>query len=737
MAKNRNSNKKALEKFQKNLTEIKALELELTQLGRRLETPSAGQTARWIEVFDEFCSQMSVSRLLVRNTKEVLAVLCRQDDAESKKQAWQMLVDYAVAVARMLKLAESVEASISSTLASEKALMEKFSKEIIWQIECLKQAEHEFRQQVIGQNNFDLNTLFSSAQTVQVTYAKKHAGQNHVISNPLAIPAQLITREVNAVAVNKQAIVQQVISQQLNHATYITRFNLVANGQTIPAILGAAKTPSKQSIMFITGAGDHPFNGLDIAAEIAAKLGANYLAVNHVTGHATHFGQPISKIIAGVNYLINVKGMKLEDITLFGHSNGGRLALEVADYFKQTYGKAPSVVLNNTYNTLEEVSVNVAKKALTKRSAHKPAPSFGESPAEHAVSRFAVKQLNNAFKQHHSDYQAETIIQRLGPQQVASVYTGNVTQYNEQGQKLTKPRDEILGKGQQGRIHNKKAKRENPKHHEAVGRMSFKLSSGGRCRYKDLYQEGHGGHLVIKRYVSDGTMIHNKIDTDCLVYAARRLKEQQALAKGLHTSVENLQQRFVSLLNREGIIQQTCSFPIGLSLGPDDMLLLKETFAQLIVQPDLDLPTQQQLMALFQADGYVAELIANNESAMKRMIVGNGHSRQQHMGLEFLEQRLSKQHLESRTIQPDGLIDGIGSYLEPEQAERLYQQVRTYESKLQRAPIRMSQGLFETKQFESTHSVFAQKKQHKRQQALDINTEPQTAWQLIVGRLTR
>ena len=439
--------------------------------------------------------------------------------------------------------------------------------------------------------------------------------------------------------------------------------------------------------------------------------------------------------MAGVDYLIAVKGLKITDITLIGHSNGGRLALEAADYCKRVYGEAPKVVLNNTYNTLEDASVNLAKKTLAKKPSHKPMLSMEASPVEQAFSELATRELKKAFEKNGETYNAEEFIQRVGPERVASIYTGVKTQRNEFEQKWTKPRDQVLNKAQQGRVQKKKLK-QNLARHKAIAKMDFTLSSGEAYRYKDIYQQDASSYLVIKRYMaSDAGDIHNEVDTDCIVHTIRRLKEHQAVLAKHQTLVDDLQQRFNELLKNEEIGSRTRSFLIGLTLSNEELLLLKEVFAQLTIKSELNWPTQKQLMALFQADGYIAELITDNPATMKRMLQGDGHTEQLRTGLTFLEQKLSLVNLQQRLNHPDGRVDGIGSFLESEQVERIHQQIVKHQLNFKRSPMRASMGFFDTEQIKEqlVPSTVTKKSSHSRQQAVDMDGEVEFAKALSAG----
>lgn len=488
--------------------------------------------------------------------------------------------------------------------------------------------------------------------------------------------------------------------------------------------------------MFISGAGDHPFNNLQLIADIAAKLKVNYLTVDHVSQYATHFIKPVAKIIAGLDYLIAVKGMKITDITLIGHSNGGRLALEAADYCKRVYGEAPKVVLNNSYNTLEDASINLVKKVLAKKPSHKPMLSMEASPVEQAFSDLATRELKKAFEQNDETYNAEEFIQRVGPARVASIYTGVKTQRNEFEQKWTKPRDQVLNKAQQGRMRNKKVKQNYAEYHKAIGKMDFTLPSGDIYRYKDMPQQDHSGYLVIKRYMpTDAKDIHNEVDIDCIVHAVRRLTEQQAILAKHQTLADDLRQRFNELLKNQEIGSRTRSFLVGLTLSSEELLLLKEVFAQLTIKPELNWPTQKQLMALFQADGYIAELITGNPATMNRMLQGDGHTEQLHTGLSFLEQKLSLVNLQQRLSHPDGRVDGIGSFLESEQVERIQQQIVKHQHNFKRSPMRASMGFFDAEHSEEppVPAAPAKKSPHIRRPAIDLDEDTELAQAVSAG----
>lgn len=707
MAKKNNEIKQSkLSKFRANFRALNSKQDEISQICRGLIALSGQQLHPVVTGLDELLSEFSVTAMMVGNNKKDLVDFISSPSDLTQAEIWQTLNAYFIKADEILMLVERTCAIALANLAVQPMLHNTYKRECERFIENYREKVEEVSKQLGEQTNLDLKTLYTNVRTIRLPNTRKPMkakGEGH---NPVyAVTAKLINREINKVGVTEAQVAQHVLPHKLARPHEVSLFNINCNGLTIPAVFREASSPSDECIMFISGAGDHGLNSLDNSEAIAEKLGCNYLVVNHNDKNSTHFAIRLEKLIAGVEYLMVVKNLPLEKIKLIGHSNGGRLALEAADYLMHKYQVSPQVVLNNTYETLSEVSLNIAKDFLVTKS-HRTQPSLEENSFERVISRFAKNQLDNAFAQTATAYNAEEVIKRIGYENVANIYTGVATTYDKQGRKLTKNRDQVLGKGQLGRQHNQRAKQD-AAHHELI-RSSFELPSGDLAVYKDKFQAGQNSYLNVKLLMSENARdIHNEVNVDCIVHVIKQLSAQQAIDEN---ALPSLQLRLISLLKKEGIDPCTRSFATGLELNKEDLALVKQTLAELSRDSSLIYPTQGQLMNLFQADGEIGLWIASDAVLMQRLLTGDGSAAQQQLGLIFLGQKMSLGHLRLRHYEPDGQIDRAGSYLTEEQIKALHQKIAPYEYKLKRSAMRLPTSMF-----------VEQAIKHKRNNAIDFD----------------
>lgn len=507
--------------------------------------------------------------------------------------------------------------------------------------------------------------------------------------------ARLCLKAITNVAEKEEDIAATLQNTLLSSPNDIHNYQLRIDQKTIVQAVEYLNPDSTDKwLIVVGGAGAAYTNMLPIAKELALRNNANFLVVDYLAQKPASFSDPVKIILAAATFLLEKKKVKPENLVLMGHSNGGRLVLQAAAHLPGC-----SVVTNNTYTSLEEAIIsNVLNGAESLKNMGIP---VGEYTTEiintvtdffkkHHLDKKALNILHTALKETNNGYQSEYAKSKVPDHKYAAVYTAPCTGYNSNGEKLPKAGDKLLFDAVDGKVQAKKAKQDTPTHREQLQERNKFFNRRGLdiigVKYKDSPNPEHRGHHIVIKGITHPTIknTHNVIDANLLSSALKEVEKEK------NFKPQTLRERFEILLDKYDLSSETESqlSPVGIELNPSERFLLTKAMIQLNKTPyHADMPTQIQLMRLFQASDVAADIISSYKSALDKMIRGQKPSEYKE-GMRFLNERLNT--LNDRSEVPDPRLYGTGSYLSKNLAGSILKRLQRYHAE---SPISVN-GLF-------------------------------------------
>lgn len=524
-----------------------------------------------------------------------------------------------------------------------------------------------------------------SSPVLQHANTKNHKTKPGLLSKLIT---RLCVKTVTTVKQEEAASVATLTKTLFSAPNHIRNYQLLVDKKTtVQAIEYLNPNPATQWLIAVGGAGAAYTDMLPIAKDIATRNHYNFLVVDYLAPKINSFTDSVEIILAAATFLLEHKGAKLEDIRLVGHSHGGRLVSEAAAYLPGC-----SVVTNNTYTSLEEVIIsNVlhtsdllkSRGVLLGHYSEKVINSVTDFIEKHQLDKKMLHVIRNALEATNNGYQSVKAKSKVPEHHYAAVYTASTTPYSSEGKKLSKHGgDKVLFHAVDAAKQSKKSKQQSLEQHNL-------LSQNNRFFYKDESlilgvkhkdkpnPARHGHHLVLKgitRTQIENT--HNVIDADLLGMAFDELDNQK------NYRPLTLREHLERLLEKYDLSSQTEHLlpPAGIELNPSECFLLKKIIQQLKHDSCQDeMPTQIQLMRLFQASDIAAEMISAYKPAMDKMVWGDNISEYK-KGTKFIKECLH--NLSERTTAPNPRLEGVGSYLNKNLAETILKRVHAYHSKL-------------------------------------------------------
>lgn len=479
---------------------------------------------------------------------------------------------------------------------------------------------------------------------------------------------------------------------------------------TVQAIEYRNPIATDQWLIVVGGAGAAYTDMLPIAQELAVRNHYNFLVVDYLAKKPTSFADPVNTILAAANFLLEKKGVQPKDLVLLGHSNGGRIVRQAAAQLSGC-----SVITNNTYTSLEEVIINHVLHAT--ESLKSTGLSLGKHSEEiiNAVSTFFEKHhldkkvlsiLRNALEKTASDYQSAAAKIKIPDNKHVAVYVAPATAHDAAGKKCAKSGgDKILFDAIEGKNQAKKAKLAAPGQHQQLKEKDrfFSPDKPGikGIKYKDSPNPQQDGHYTVIKGISEEANTHNVIDAELLSLALTELNQLKTYRP------LTLREQFAVLLEKYDLSDAAEYLlpPSGIELTSAERFLLLKAMVRFMKEPaSAELPTQMQLMRLFQASDVAADIISAYEPALNKMIWGDNHNECK-TGMKFLKNRLNT--LTERALAPEPYLHGNGSYLNINLADTVLRRLQNYHAKL-------PQGLLaeytapEQNKLEKRHRLFSQ-----------------------------
>jgi hypothetical protein len=711
-------------KFRQNkLTVLKLYEAELRESIDQLQQLASTSSLTTNELLADCGSNVTFAKTLLENSSATMRNLCEDLDKYNVQAIWQLLKEYFDCGLRIRELGQ-----LALTLEQQ----QKGTKGIFCpiNIDSFNQVVAKLRYATMLSTDeptpIAMDTLFADAQVIPKATPVSPSKTIKTSRNPLyKLMAKVSMAIINTKAVKAAQLEDQLVKANFNGFDRITFLKQSMGEKSLYYVQHIAEQASSKWIIPVTGAGGHPFYWLQDVAEIADLAGVNYLAVDHVVNFATNFIEPQARLEAAVKYLTEVKKIRLEDIAFVTHSNGGTHALHVAKEFnldRNELGLGCKVVLDQAYTSLADTVANQTGKLISssKPSRHKRQISVADSATVAAVKGFAKKQFAKAYAPYDAGHTAEDLKQQVGVANVASVYMGVKTERNARGQKYTKPRDQILLKALEAREHNKQVKTEDKDYHQAVKNQL----TDGSYEIKDCFRSAqHNNHLVLKGNMPVGSKdIHNHLNNQLIALAVREVFQLQANYDNGLTPEQYLKQWFTLQLQTK--LEQGQGFKWGLKLAEQDLVMLEKLCLHISAHEYANWPTQAQLMAMFQADGYVAQRMSTYPTVLKYMLVGNGSEQEVRNGLLFWEQKLNIANLTARQVNPDGWVAGHGSALKEEQLHAITSAMQEFGVGFKHRAMSLTGPVFSANGQYCQAAMFSiVKSQHKRQQAVNATYE--------------
>ncbi|USQ15309.1 alpha/beta hydrolase (plasmid) [Legionella lytica] len=467
---------------------------------------------------------------------------------------------------------------------------------------------------------------------------------------------------------------------------------------------------TNQWLIVVGGAGAAYTDMLPIAQELAVRNQYNFLVVDYLVQKPSSFADPVNTILAAARFLLEKKGVKSEDLVLLGHSNGGRIVREAAAQLPGC-----SVITNNTYTSLEEVIINHVLHAseslkntglsLSKHSEEiiNAVSTFFE---KHHLDKKVLGRLRTALEKTANEYQSAAANIKIPDNKHVAVYVAPATTHDEAGNKCSKSGgDKILFDAIDGKAQAKKAKLADPSQHQQLKAKDLFFSSDKPgikgVKYKDSPNPQQAGHYTVIKGVSEEDNTHNVIDVELLSLALSEL-EQLKTYRPL-----TLREQFAALLDKHDLSDKTeyLLAPAGIELTSAERFLLLKAMTRFVKESaHAELPTQIQLMRLFQASDVAADIISAYEPALNKMIWGDNPSECK-SGIKFLKRRLST--LTERSVAPEPYLQGNGSYMSINLANTVLRRLHQYYAKLPQELL-VEHMTSEQNKSEKRHRLFSQ-----------------------------
>lgn len=446
-------------------------------------------------------------------------------------------------------------------------------------------------------------------------------------------------------------------------------------------------------LIVVGGAGASYTNMLPVTKEVATRNHYNFLVVDYLAEGATSFASPVKIILAAAAFLYKNKGVKPENLVLMGHSNGGRIVLEAA-----TALPGCSVITNNTYTSLEEVIVKNVLHAIelfknmgipVNKYAEEIINSIADFIKAHHLDEKILHRVRKALETTNNGYQSEHVKAKIPDHRYAAVYTAPSTTHDSDGQKLPKTGgDKLLFEASDGMVQAQRSKQSTPEQRELLKKrnrfFTFDTEESAQkaevlgVKYKDSPNPArHGHHLVLKGITNPRVKnTHNVIDAGLLSTALAELEKQKDYKPlTLQEQLQCVLDKYYLNSELEHLLE-----PVGIELAPTERFLLIKIMTQLKKDPNqAGMPTQEQLMRLFQASSAAAEIISAYEPALNIMTWGDNLAEYK-KGRAFLEERLRS--LGERSMAPNPCLQGTGAYLNKNLADVIMKRLRNYHAQL-------------------------------------------------------
>ncbi|CAM4426026.1 MAG: hypothetical protein LEGION0398_MBIBDBAK_00446 [Legionellaceae bacterium] len=540
-------------------------------------------------------------------------------------------------------------------------------------------------------NNIDKIVTLSTQFTMQDIYQKNlipipvsmkntvptSNSQNASVLDQIIKKASL--KMLTDIVQSKKDMTSELVNIFLEDPENIHNYQLQINKNThVQTIEYRNPNLTDKWLIAIGGAGAAYTNILATTKTIADNTGCNFLILDYLAKKPNSFRDPIDIIVTGANYLCNKEQIKPENLTLIGHSNGGRIALEAANSLPGC-----NVITNNTYTSLEEVitdhikNQNTLKDPLTKIK----------------FDQWVNKLFANAFIKTGNEYHSFQTKDKIADHKYASIYTAPDTASYKRENNTTKTIDNILFNAVDGKQRAKLAKHKNKEWVTKIQTKGSHLTETLNTLYenqnireknkeiigiscKDYPNPIEKNHCFVFKGVAKNSIVdlHNIIDPSLISTAMMEIEKNKDFK---HLS---LNERFENLLRKYHLTAETDDqlTPAGIELKTEDILLLEKIIEQLNNNPDSSIPTQNQLMRLFQSSSDAAKLISQNIKVLDRMIKGNKGFAEYKCGMNFLNKCI--QSLDKRTTEPDSTLSGNGAYLDRKAVKEILESLQAYQA---------------------------------------------------------
>ncbi|CEG56910.1 alpha/beta hydrolase family protein [Legionella fallonii] len=671
---------------------IKQLNEQITKLKRQTAEirPQADaslmttSTAKLYEFTDTLSCFAYATKNTIQHISEHFHAVHKQLTEAEKRALWNLLFEYC-------QLVDKSIAHIEYTLGTDYAICDTLNtcktnlaamRELISSMEFKPAHIYRCEQAPIDVSNRLFNRLNAT---------NKEAAKPSFISKLIT---KLCVKAVTTVAETEEQISNNLKSTLLSAPNDIANYQLRVDKKTVvQAIEYVNPIPTDQWLIFAGGAGASYTNMLSVAKEIATLSHYNFLVVDYLAEPATSFADPVKIILAGAQFLLEKKGVDAKNLVLMGHSNGGRTVSQAALALPDC-----RVVTNNTYTSLEEVIVNNVLHGV--EFLENEGISINKYSAEiiNAVTDFVKKYhldetilhaLRKALEDTQNDYHSEHVKAKISDHQLAAVYTAPTTTYDNSGQKLPKAGgDKLLFEASDALTQAQQAKQQSPEQRAFLKKKnrSFNLNNNKDAektmvtgvKYKDSPDPARHGHHLVLKGITDPLVqnTHNVIDANLLSTALTELEKQKGYKPfTFQEQLEGVLEKYDLSNEMEHLLP-----PAGIVITPEERFLLIKIMAQLKKDPNqAGMPTQIQLMRLFQASDVAAEIISSYDSALDKMVWGNDLTEYK-KGMKFLTKCLNT--LSERSIAPEPRLQGAGSYLSKNLADTILKRLQNYHAHL-------------------------------------------------------
>lgn len=667
---------------------VTLLNKEITKLQNEISMITLRTDSYWMssdsltntKLLLELANELNLSTYVTRNT---IAAIQKRFKTESNKLSdteqralWKLLLNYCQLIDKNITHIERViEKKKTSAYLFADAFNErkKNSDDIRDLIKSMKfKTSHLYRRSLLP--------IDVSSKPIDNLNFKDRVAKPGFINKMIA---QLCLKAVTDVVEKKEDIASALQNTLISAPNDIHNYQLRIDQKTIVQTVEYLNPVSTDKwLIVVGGAGAAYTNMLSTAKEVALRDNANFLVVDYLAQNPASFADPVKIILAAATFLFEKKGVKPANLVLMGHSNGGRLVLQAAAHLPGC-----SVVTNNTYTSLEEAIIsNVMNGAESLKNMGIPIGKYSTEIINAVTSFFAKHHLDEkmldilhkALEKTNNEYQSEQAKSKIPDHKYVAVYTAPCTSYNSEGVKLPKGVDKVLFDAVDGKVQAKKAKQDTPEQRELLkernkffNRKNLVITG---VKYKDSPNPEHSGHHTVIKGITDSVIqnTHNVIDAKLLSTALKEIEKEKNF-KPL-----TLKERFELLLEKHNLSSEAESLlsPVGIELNPSERFLLTKTMIQFNKTPyHADMPTQMQLMRLFQASSVAAEIISSYKSAVDKMIWGDTPSEYKE-GMKFLKERLNT--LNARSESPDPRLQGTGSYLSKNLADSILKRLQRY-----------------------------------------------------------